>query len=408
MNQSLRRPELLCPTGDLVRLQAAVDFGADAVYLAGEEFGMRTAASNFGQEDLHKGIAYAHAAGARVHVACNTLPHNAELTRLPAFLEEIGDAGADAVIAADIGTMALVKKYAPKAELHVSVQSGVVNYETARAFYEMGAKRVVLARELSLDEIAEIRAQTPADLELEAFVHGAVCVSFSARCLLSSYMTGRDANRGDCAQSCRWSYALMEEKRPGQYYEITETDKGTYILNANDLCMAEHIPELTAAGIDSFKIEGRAKSHYYVAVTASAYRGAIDSFIAHPDGWRLPAWVKEELAKISHREYSTGFYFGPPENGQTYSSAGYVRDYAIAAVAEGYENGCIIASLKNKFYKGQELDCLEPRHEPFLLTADELYDGEGNPIESAPHPTMTVKIPFGRPVKPGALLRMKN
>ena len=270
-------PELLCPAGDLTRLKAAVDYGADAVYLAGEEFGMRTAASNFGEEDLRKGIKYAHEHGVKVHVACNVIPHNDEIPRLPGFLELVDDAGADAVIAADIGTLALVKKYAPNAELHVSVQSGICNYETANAFYNMGAARVVLARELSLAEIAQIRDKTPKELELEAFAHGAMCVSFSARCLLSSYMTGRDANRGDCAQPCRWSYSLTEEKRPGQHFDITETDKGTYILNANDLCMAEHLYEMAQSGIDSIKIEGRAKSHYYVAVTANAYRGALDS-----------------------------------------------------------------------------------------------------------------------------------
>ena len=242
-------PELLCPAGDLTRLCAAVDYGADAVYLAGEEFGMRTAAANFGEEDLKKGIEYAHKHGVKVHIACNVIPHNEEIARLPEFLKTVNALGADALIAADIGTIGLIKKYAPDTELHVSVQSGICNYETANAFYNMGAKRVVLARELSLAEIAEIRAKTPQDLELEAFAHGAMCVSFSARCLLSSYMTGRDANRGDCAQPCRWSYSLMEEKRPGQYFDITETDKGTYILNANDLCMAEQLDKMAAAGV---------------------------------------------------------------------------------------------------------------------------------------------------------------
>ena len=236
--KNFKVPELLCPAGDLTRLKAAVDFGADAVYLAGEEFGMRTAATNFGQADLETGIKYAHDNGVKVYITCNTLPHNAEMPRLPAFLKQLNDLGADAIIASDLGTMTLAKKYAPRCELHISVQSGIVNYETARAFHDLGAKRIVVARELSLDEISEIRAKTPMDLEIEAFAHGAMCVSFSARCLLSSYMTGRDANRGDCAQSCRWSYSLMEEKRPGQYYNITETDKGTYILNANILLVS--------------------------------------------------------------------------------------------------------------------------------------------------------------------------
>ncbi len=411
MNTSINKfklPELLCPAGDLVRLKAAVDYGADAVYLAGEEFGMRTAAANFSKDDLKKGIDYAHSKNVKVHVTCNTLPHNDEVERLPEFLEYLNDVGADAIIAADIGTMELVKKYAPNCELHASVQSGIVNHLTANSFYNMGAKRVVLARELSLSEISEIRAKTPKDLELEAFAHGAMCVSFSARCLLSSYMTGRDANRGDCAQPCRWSYSLMEEKRPGQYFDITETEKGTYILNANDLCMAEHLREMCKAGIDSIKIEGRAKSHYYVAVVTNAYRAAVDSLKNSDENWVLPAWVTEELNKISHRTYSTGFYFGKPENAQTYKDAGYIRDYSVAAVVDDYQDGMVLATLKNKFLRGQEFDCLEPGSAPFTVVANELYNEKNEPIESAPHPMMTIKIPFEREIKKGSLLRIKS
>lgn len=399
--------ELLCPAGDLERLLGAVDFGADAVYLAGEEFGMRTAAANFPGEDLYAGVRYAHERGVKVYVACNTLPHNAEMPRLPAFLEQVADAGADGIIASDIGTMRLVKQYAPKQELHVSVQSGIVNYETARAFYDMGASRIVVARELSLEEIAEIRAKTPAALQIEAFVHGAMCVSFSARCLLSAYMTGRDANRGDCAQSCRWSYSLVEQKRPGQFYDVTETDQGTYILNANDLCMAPHIAALAQAGVYSLKIEGRAKSQYYTAVTANAYRGAIDAYQKDPDA-PAPGWVMEELNKISHRTYSTGFYFGRPENAQTYASAGYIRDYAVAAVVQDYRDGCVIATLKNKFLKGQLLDCLPPRGRPFMLAAEQIYDAAGEALDAARHPMMEVRIPCARPVPAGTLLRMQQ
>ena len=404
----LNLPELLSPAGDLTRLKGAVDFGADAVFLAGEEFGMRTAATNFGEEDLKAGIDYAHAHGVKVHVTCNTIPHNAEMPRLPAFLEMLNGLGADAVIASDLGTMNMVKKYAPNCDLHISVQSGICNYETARAFYDLGAKRVVLARELTLDEIAEIRAKTPMDLEIEAFAHGAMCVSFSARCLLSSYMTGRDANRGDCAQSCRWSYSLVEEKRPGQYMDITETDKGTYILNANDMCMAEHLDKMIKAGVGSLKLEGRAKSHYYTAVVTNAYRGALDSIKENPFEWKCPQWVLDELNKISHRTYSTGFYLGVPENSQTYENAGYVRAYSVAAVVDGYEDGCVIATLKNKFYTGQELDCLEPKSPPFILKADNLMNEKGEYIESAPRPMMKIKIPFDRKIKTGALLRMKS
>lgn len=403
----IKIPELLCPAGDLARLKTAVDFGADAVYIAGEEFGMRTAAAKFDKEAIIEGVRYAHNKGVRVHVTCNTVPHDDEMVRLPEFLKFLNSSGVDAIIASDIGTIALIKEYAPRCEIHISVQSGIVNSATACEFYKMGAKRVVLARELSLKEIKHIRENTPKELQIEAFAHGAMCVSFSARCLLSSYMTGRDANRGDCAQSCRWSYSLMEEKRPGQYYDITETKKGTYILNANDMCMAQYLDKMAAAGVDSIKIEGRAKSEYYVAVTANAYRGALDSLENSSGEWVLPEWVSEELNKISHRTYSTGFYLGTPQNAQTYENAGYIRDYNVAAVVTGYENGCITAILKNKFLRGTVLDCLEAGNRPFNVSTDVLLDKNGDEIESANSPMMTVKIPFEREVKVGSMLRMK-
>ena len=390
------------------RLKTAVDFGADAVYIAGEEFGMRTAAAKFCKEDIIAGVKYAHSRGVRVHVTCNTVPHDEEMARLPEFLRFLNNSGADAVIASDIGTVALVKQYAPDCEIHISVQSGIVNSVTANEFYKMGAKRIVLARELSLAEIKHIRDNTPDDLQIEAFVHGAMCVSFSARCLLSSYMTGRDANRGDCAQPCRWSYSLMEETRPGQYFDITETNKGTYILNANDMCMAPYLDKVAESGVDSVKIEGRAKSEYYVAVTANAYRGALDSLKSNGGEWEMPAWVGEELNKISHRAYSTGFYFGTPENAQTYESAGYIRDYNVAAVVTGYENGCVTAVLKNRFSRGAALDCLEAGSKPFAVTADRLLDKDGNEIDCARSPMMIIKIPFDREIKAGSMLRMKS
>lgn len=402
-----RALEILSPAGDLERLRAAVDFGADAVYLAGRRFGMRAAAKNFGSDDLKAGVEYAHKNGAKVYVTCNTVPHNDDIKEIPAFLEEISQAGADAVIASDLGVIRLIKKYAPELKLHVSVQAGIVNFESARFFYDLGASRIVLARELSLEEIAGIRAKTPKELELEAFVHGAMCVSFSARCLLSNYMTGRDANAGDCAQPCRWSYALMEEKRPGQYFPVEETAEGTYILNANDLCMAEHLDKLADAGVNSIKIEGRAKSHYYVAAVTNAYYLAVKS-LENGGEWRLPPEIAEEFSKVSHRGYSTGFYFGRPRNSQTYENAGYVRDYAVAAVVEDYKDGYIIARMKNRFSKGDELDCLEPKSLPFVFKAERLLDENDNEIESAIHPMMLVKIPCTRSVKPGSLLRMKN
>ena len=405
----IKIPELLAPAGDLVRLKAAVDFGADAVYLAGEEFGMRTAAANFSRDDLIEGIKYAHSNNVKVHITCNTVPHNAEMARMPEYLEFLNGIGVDAIIASDLGTMELIKKYAPNVQLHVSVQSGIVNYNSANAFYNLGAKRVVLARELSLDEIAEIKANISPELEIEAFAHGAMCVSFSARCLLSSYMTGRDANRGDCAQPCRWSYALVEEKRPGQYFPVEETKQGTYILNANDLCMAPYLNKMISAGVNSIKLEGRAKSHYYTAAVTNVYRMALDSIdISDLHNWTLPQSAADELNKISHRVYSTGFYLGVPENSQTYESAGYVRDYTVAAIVTGYENGCIVCEMKNKFALGVEFDCLEPRSTPFSFTVETMFDEKGESIDVAPHPTMLVKIPFEREVKAGALLRMKN
>ncbi|MBQ0110990.1 MAG: U32 family peptidase C-terminal domain-containing protein [Oscillospiraceae bacterium] len=288
----------------------------------------------------------------------------------------------------------------------MSVQSGIVNYRTANEFYKMGARRVVLARELSLEEIKVIRQNTPPDLELEAFCHGAMCVSFSGRCLLSSYMTGRDANRGDCAQPCRWSYALMEETRPGQYFPISEHKEGTYILNADDLYMAPYLDKMLDSGVTSFKIEGRAKSHYYVAAVTNSYFLAKQALIKGE--WPLPKAVSDEFEKISHRGYSTGFYFGKPENSQGYKSAGYIRDFFVAAIVEDYKDGMIIAKMKNRFSVGAELDCLEPISFPKIITVNKMYDQDGNLIETANHPEMTVKIPCETPIMKGSLLRIKE
>lgn len=395
--------ELLSPAGDMERLHSAIDFGADAVYLAGQEFGMRTASANFNAEGLAQAVKLAHENQVKVHLTCNTLPHNDELARLPQFLQTAQEIGIDAFIIADLGVFQLAKKYAPNVSVHISTQAGVVNYATANAFYEMGASRVVLARELNLDEIAEIRAKVPRELELEAFVHGAMCVSFSGRCLLSSYLTHRDANRGDCAQPCRWEYSLMESKRPGQYMPVFEDKSGTYILNSKDMCMVEHIPELVKAGVSSLKIEGRAKSAYYVSVTTNAYRHAIDAYFSHPDR-PLSPWIAEELSKISHREYSTGFYFGE-EPGQVYSNGGYVREYDVVAVCEGYENGVAKLSQRNRFFKGDTVDILEAGKEPYTVTLNDIFDENLNPIDAAPHATMTVLAKCETPIAKGALLR---
>ena len=396
--------ELLSPAGDMERLSAALSFGADAVYLAGREFGMRSAPKNFGEDELCRAAKLCHSYGAKLYLTCNTVPRNEELSRLPGFLEFAQDAGVDAFILTDLGVFEMAKRYAPKVERHISTQAGVANWAAARMFHEMGASRVVLARELSLEEIAGIRAKTSPDLELEAFCHGAMCMSFSGRCLLSNYLTGRDANRGDCAQPCRWKYALMEEKRPGQYMPVVETEEGSYILNSKDMCMISHIPEMLQAGVTSLKIEGRAKSAYYVSVTTNAYRAAIDFHRDHP-GMPLPAWIPEELEKISHREYSTGFYMGG-EPGQETHSGGYVRSYEVVAVCEGRRaDGMTVLSQRNRFFRGDTADVLEPGKEPYTVSLDAIYDEEGIPIEAAPHATMRVLLKTDTPIGPGALLR---
>lgn len=400
------RPELLAPAGDMECLCAALDFGADAVYLAGQMFGMRTAPSNFTREELQTAVALAHVRGVRVYITCNTVPRNKEIDLLPDYLAFLQEAGVDALIVTDLGVIDLAKRYAPKVELHVSTQAGITNYAAANAFYQLGAKRVVLARETTMEEIAEIRAKTPKDLEIEAFVHGAMCMSFSGRCLLSNYMAGRDANRGACAQPCRWKYALVEEKRPGQYMPIYQEGEGSYILNSKDMCMVRHLPELLRAGVTSLKIEGRAKSSYYVAVTTNAYRWALDELEQHPDTPVSP-WIVEELDKISHRPYSTGFYLGG-EPGQETVQGGYVRNYEVIAVCEDYHDGIAILSQRNRFFRGETADVLEVGEQPFDLPLDELFDQDGQPIESAPHATMTVLLKTERPLKRGAILRHRR
>lgn len=393
---TLRTAELLSPAGDMERLVMALDYGADAVYLAGSRFGMRAAAGNFSGEQLEQAIQLSHKRGARVYVTCNTLMTNGDIRALPQFMESLEAYGADAVIVADIGALSIAKKYAPKLSIHVSTQAGITNYESARAFYDLGASRAVLARELTLADITEIRAMTPSALELEAFVHGSMCVSVSGRCLLSNYMTGRDANRGECAQPCRWKYHLVEEKRPGEYYEITEDD-GTYIFNSRDLCMIGHIPELIGAGIDSLKIEGRMKSSYYVAVVTNAYRHVLDAIKRGDEP--SPVWLSE-VNKVSHREYSTGFYFNGEGPGQYYNDSMYSSDCDIAAVVEHCEDdGTAVLTQRNKFYKGDALDLLTPVGEPVPFIAECIRNADGEEIESTPHPMMVfqMKLPIKAP-----------
>ena len=395
-------PELLCPAGDMERLKMTLHYGADAVYLAGEQFGMRASAGNFTSDALRQAVLLAHNAGAKVHVTCNTLPRDKELRSLPAFLELLDDIGADAVIAADFGVMGMVKRYAPHVALHVSTQFGVVNSASANALYNLGASRVVLARELHLDEIAAIRANTPKELELEAFVHGAMCVSFSGRCLLSNYMTGRDANQGQCAQPCRWEYGLVEKKRPGEVFQIVE-DGGTFLLNSRDMCMIAHLPELLDAGITSLKIEGRAKSAYYVGAVTNAYRHALDAVIT---GNSVPEIWIQETEQISHRPYSTGFYFGEP--GQYISESAYFSGAEVCAIVTGSEQGRAILSQRNKFSSGDLLELVTRDHDPISFIASDLRDEESQPIDSVPHPQQCFSMSLPIVAEPPSMVRKKR
>ena len=406
----MKRVKLLSPAGDMERLELAVKFGADAVYVGGTQFGMRSNPSNFDPAQLQAACKLVHAAGKKLYLTCNTLPRSYELDALPDFLRSARAAGVDAFIIADMGVLAIAKQAAPEVEVHISTQAGIVNYAAANAFYQMGAKRIVTARELSLDEIKMIRDHTPPELEIEAFVHGAMCMSFSGRCILSDYMVGRDANRGDCAQPCRWKYHLMEETRPGQYFPINQEENGTYIFNSKDLCMIEHIPELVAAGVDSFKIEGRAKSAYYTAVVTHAYRQALDAYFAHPSpDFRVPDWVLAEMEKMSHRVYTTGFYFGPLQNGQELNTGGYVRNWDVCALYRDQQGNRLIVDQRNRFFEGDVLEVLEPGQKPYTLTVRDLVrEADGTRTEAANKATEVYSFTVDRQVSPDAIMRRKR
>ena len=393
--------ELLAPAGDPERLELAVAYGANAVYLAGTMFGMRSFAGNFTPEQLRQAVEFCHGRGVRVHVTCNTMPRNEEVARLPEWLEFLEDTGVDAIILADVGTLALAKRHAPHVQCHISTQASVVNYQSAAAWHDLGASRVILARELSLDEIREIRAKAPKELELEVFAHGAMCVSYSGRCLLSNYMTGRDSNRGACAQPCRYQYALMEEKRPGEYFPVYEENGETYIMNSRDMCMIDHVPELLEAGLDSLKLEGRAKSAYYAAIVTGAYRHAIDAAMA---GQPLdPVW-RDEVEHISHRHYSTGFFYGQP--GQYTNSSRYIRDWQIVAkVLSCDEDGNARLTLNNKFAVGDQLELVGPDVRPQAVTVEGLWDEEGTLLSEVRKPQMVFRMKLPCPVPPLSLLR---
>jgi len=396
-----RKPELLAPAGDWEKLQMAVLYGADAVYLAGTSFGMRAFAGNFTPDELRRAVRFAHEHGVRVHVTVNTMPRGDELKQLPEHLENLNEAGVDALIVADLGVFTLAGKYAPRCERHVSTQQSVANSACATAWYDLGAKRVVLARELSLAEIRQIRADVPPELEIETFAHGAMCVSYSGRCLLSNYMTGRDSNRGECAQPCRYQYALMEEKRPGEYFPVFEDEKGTYIMNSRDMCMIDHLDDIMDAGIDCIKLEGRAKSEYYAAIVTGAYRHVLDEVWAgEPVD---PVW-RDEVERVSHRHYSTGFYYGEP--GQYTESARYLREWQVVAVVEECDaDGNAVLSLRNKFAAGDEVEIVGPDCRPFTLTAPMMTDMDGFELPEVRTPKTMFKMKLPRSVPPFSFVR---
>lgn len=393
--------ELLSPAGDMQRLKMSVLYGADAVYLAGTDFGMRSFAGNFTPEELPEAVKFAHAHGVRVHVTVNTMPRNEEVVQLPAYLEQLEDVGVDALILADLGAFTLAGKYAPHCQRHISTQQSIANYECATAWYDLGATRVVLARELSLAEIIGIREKCPKELEIETFGHGAMCVSYSGRCLLSNYMTGRDSNRGACAQPCRYQYALMEEKRPGEYFPVFEDEKGTYILNSRDMCMIDHLDDLMAAGVDCIKIEGRAKSAYYAAIVTGAYRHCIDTVAA---GLPMdPVW-RNEVERVSHRLYSTGFYYGYP--GQYTEHSRYIREWQICGIVEKCNaDGLALCSLNNKFREGDALEVVGPDLRPVAFVAESMTDLEGNALSEPRTPQMKFYMQLQQQVPAYSILR---
>lgn len=407
----MKKPELLAPAGDLEKLKIAVLYGADAVYFGGENFSLRAGAGNFSLEDLKEGIAFAHARGVKCHMTLNFFAHNEDVQPFMEYLRQIKDLGIDAYIAADPGVIDMIHQIIPDAQIHLSTQANMTNYMTAMFWYKQGIRRLVLARELSLEEIKQIKEKIPEDMELETFVHGAMCISYSGRCLLSNFMIERDANRGMCAHPCRWKYALVEEQRPGEYYPIEEDDRGTYILNSKDLCLIKNIPEFINAGISSFKIEGRMKSVFYVAAVVSAYRKAIDSYVSDPDGYVFNQEWMDELCKVSHREFTTGFYFHTPDNNdQNYLTSQYTRDYSFLAMVKEYDPDSRMAVLeqRNKMVLGDEIEIFGPNTDFFVQKIEEMYDENDQPIDAAPHPQQIVKMKMSHPVEPFFMLRKRK
>jgi putative protease len=405
----IKKPELLAPAGDYTRFLYAIEYGADAVYIGGECFSLRQASTNFTLEEIAKATAYAHSRGVKVYVAVNTVPRNDEIEEYPAYLDGLAAAKVDAVIIGDMGLFAMTRRLHPEMEIHISTQMNTINYEDCNMWYSLGVKRVVLSRECSLEEIKRIRQKIPADMELEAFCHGAMCMAHSGRCLISAFLTDRDPNRGACTQPCRWKYSVVEETRPGQYFPVDEDENGTYFFNSKDLCMIEHVPDMINAGISSLKIEGRVKTEYYVAAVTSAYRRAIDDCFEDLDLFakNLPTYLSE-VGKVSHRAYGTGFYYGNPlEKGQNYETGGYIREYEVSALVTGYDsvNKRIHLVQRNKFSVGDTVELMQPGRDPVEFTVTEMRDSEGNLVFSAPHPEMKLTVPYNRYVPDFSIIR---
>lgn len=402
----MKKPELLAPAGNMEKLKMALLYGADAVYLGGKAFGLRAFGGNFTNEELQEAVDFAHKLGKKIYVTVNIFPHNSDIAKLPAYLTFLNEIKVDAILVADLGVFTLAKEYAPDVELHISTQASNTNWAAVNAWAELGASRVVLAREMSLEEIKEIREKC--SVELEMFVHGAMCISYSGRCLMSNYLTGRDANRGSCAQPCRWNYALVEEKRPGQYFPVLEDERGTYIFNSKDMCLLPYLPDVIASGVDSLKIEGRMKSVHYAASVVKAYREAIDSYFAAPEQFEVKKEWVEELDKVSHRAYTTGFYYGrPTEKDQIYGTSSYTQTSDFVGLVLDYDEktGFATVEQRNNMKVGQEIEIFQPHLAGYRQILQEMYNDEGEAIQVAPHPQQIVKIRMDKPVEPYGILR---
>lgn len=407
----LKKPELLAPGGSLEKLKVAIMYGADAVYIGGESFSLRVAAENFSKEEIKEGIEFAHERGKKVYLTANIIPHNCDIDEFEEYIEEIKEFDFDGILVADPGMLDVVREKAPNIPIHISTQANNTNYRSALFWYKQGAKRVVLAREMTLDEIKEIRQRIPEDMEIEAFVHGAMCISYSGRCLLSNYMTGRDSNQGACAHPCRWNYSLVEETRPGEYMDVFENERGTFIFNSKDLYMIDHIPEIIESGITSLKIEGRVKTAFYVATVVGAYRREIDRYFENPKGYKFNPEEAEELCKVSHRPYCNGFYFGKAdEKSQVYTSSSYIRDYDLIAMVTDYDEktGMVTVSQRNRFFVGEELEIIQPKKPYFKFTIDYMENENGESIDVAPHAQMTVRFKCPVYIGEGAMIRRKS